>query len=53
MEWIIIDYLQEYNAKKKAENKFKLMFKKQVSSVEPQLYSQRFVKFIEKYFKIL
>ena len=28
MEWFIIDYFQEYNGKKKAENKFKSLFRK-------------------------
>lgn len=28
LKWAIIDYFQEYNDKKKMENKFKSLFKK-------------------------
>lgn len=52
MEWIIIDYLQEYNQKKKAENKFKTLFRKEVSSVEPEIYATRFINFMKKVFKL-
>ena len=50
MEWALIDYFQEYTQKKKAENRFKTLFYKEVSSVEPPYYADRLINFIHKYF---
>ena len=50
MEWAVIDYFQEYTQKKKAENKFKTLFRKEVSSVEPPYYAERLINFVNKYF---
>lgn len=49
MKWMIIDYFQVYNEKKRLEGKFKSLFRKTVSSVEPEIYSQRLVDFLKKY----
>ncbi|KAL7235812.1 hypothetical protein ACSBR1_019158 [Camellia fascicularis] len=48
----IIDILQEYNMKKKIEHAYKsLQYDPMlISSVEPKLYSERFIKFLEKVF---
>lgn len=48
----IIDILQEYNLKKKAEHAYKsLQFDPlQISVVEPKLYAKRFINFLEKVF---
>ncbi|CAL1352634.1 unnamed protein product [Linum trigynum] len=48
----VIDILQEYNARKKAENAYKsLKFNPlTISVVEPKLYSQRFISFLQKVF---
>ena len=47
----IIDILQQYNMKKMAENFYKGNFTsqgaKKISSLPPQEYAERFVKFIE------
>jgi len=46
----IIDILQQYNAKKSAEN-FLKSFKfdrKQISAVHPNWYAERFVQFMSK-----
>ena len=50
IKWAIIDYFQEYNKKKKAETMFKGLFYKDVSSVDPETYFNRFVEFMKKYF---
>ena len=46
----IIDILQEYNAKKKAEHAYKsLKFDPlSISSVEPELYAKRFIDFLQQ-----
>ncbi|KAG0469291.1 hypothetical protein HPP92_018619 [Vanilla planifolia] len=48
----IIDILQEYNATKKLENSWKSLKYDPltISSVEPKLYSRRFISFLEKVF---
>lgn len=48
----IIDILQEYNMKKKVEHAYKSMQfdPLSISSVEPRLYSQRFITFLETVF---
>lgn len=46
---MIIDYFQVFNEKKKLEGKFKSLFRKTISSVEPKVYSERLVKFLTKY----
>ena len=53
-EWYtlgIIDILQEFNARKRAENfvKTKVLGKVEVSAVNPGLYAGRFVAFLEKH----
>ncbi|KAJ3672951.1 hypothetical protein LUZ60_006325 [Juncus effusus] len=49
----IIDILQEYNLKKKAEHALKsLKFDpSSISAVEPRFYAQRFISFLEKVFQ--
>ena len=49
MKWAIIDFFQVYNSKKRMENKFKMMFRKDVSSVEPDVYSKRFLEFLREH----
>lgn len=49
IEWSIIDYFQEFNLKKKMEWKVKTLFKKEVSSAEPEIYSKRLMDFLTKY----
>ena len=49
MEWQIIDYFQEFNNKKRMQMKMKTLFKKEVSSAEPEVYSKRFIGFLKKY----
>ena len=46
----IIDILQQYNSKKRAETFFKGITQnsKEISAVAPRLYSERFVNFIER-----
>ncbi|XP_042490908.1 phosphatidylinositol 4-phosphate 5-kinase 8-like isoform X1 [Macadamia integrifolia] len=48
----IIDILQEYNIKKKIEHAYKsLQFDPlSISAVEPQMYSKRFISFLERVF---
>ncbi|KAK9096038.1 hypothetical protein Sjap_021535 [Stephania japonica] len=48
----IIDILQDYNVKKKLEHAYKSLQygPVSISAVEPKLYSERFVKFLEKVF---
>ena len=48
----IIDILQDYNLKKKLEHASKSLFldPMSVSVVEPKLYAQRFINFLEKVF---
>lgn len=50
----IIDILQEYNLKKKAEHAYKsLQFDPlQISVVEPKLYAKRFINFMESVFPV-
>ena len=51
----IIDILQEYNLRKKAEHLWKTQFmcqdKKGLSAVHPKEYSQRFVRFMDNVFQ--
>ena len=47
----IIDYLQEYDFSKRVENKWKSLVhargqSNEISSVDPQFYSKRFVDFM-------
>lgn len=45
----IIDYLQEYNFDKKAENWFKMLINKsgaEISAINPKPYATRFHKFM-------
>ena len=46
----IIDILQQYNSRKRAETFFKgLMFDtKQISCVDPKWYSERFIQYMDK-----
>jgi 1-phosphatidylinositol-4-phosphate 5-kinase len=46
----IIDILQQYTTRKIAETFFKGMTqnKKEISSVNPELYGNRFIEFMEK-----
>ena len=48
----IIDILQNYNMKKKIEHAYKSLQHDpmSISSVEPKLYSKRFIDFLEKVF---
>ncbi|KAK9162226.1 hypothetical protein Syun_003128 [Stephania yunnanensis] len=48
----IIDILQDYNVKKKLEHAYKsLQYDSlSISAVEPKVYSERFIKFLEKVF---
>ncbi|KAK9167600.1 hypothetical protein Scep_002791 [Stephania cephalantha] len=48
----IIDILQDYNVKKKLEHAYKsLQYDPlSISAVEPKVYSERFIKFLEKVF---
>lgn len=48
----IIDILQEYNLTKRAEHAWKSLKcdPLSISSVEPNLYSRRFISFLEKVF---
>ena len=41
LAYYIIDYLQIYNERKKLENKFKSLFFKSISSVDPDSYADR------------
>lgn len=48
----VIDFLQSYNMAKRAENFFKSFAhdRKEISAVDPHMYSSRFQKFLEKVF---
>ena len=48
----VIDILQEYNVKKKLEHAYKSMQfgPTSISVVEPNFYTKRFTKFLEKVF---
>lgn len=50
----IIDTLQEYNVRKKLEHTYKsLQFDPMsISVIEPKIYSNRFINFLEKVFPI-
>lgn len=50
MELAIIDYFQNFTKKKMVEKSFKSLFRKEISSVEPDRYADRMCEFVHRYF---
>lgn len=47
LHWCLIDFLQLYNERKKLENKFKSLFFKDISSIDPEGYARRIILFLK------